>query len=151
MEVLILVHVLSAIIGIGPTFFSHVLLRKNQSLEELRASLRLAGRLELFPKIGGSLALVTGLVLVWIGEYGKFAQSWIIGALVAYACIQILVIGVIAPRQKKLASWVMDIANRNEKTFPEDQRRLFVNVSNLYYAPTVLGVVLFVLMIIRPS
>lgn len=52
MEYLILIHIISAIIGIGPTYFGHVLLRQNQSLEELRTSLKLAGKLELFPKIG---------------------------------------------------------------------------------------------------
>jgi uncharacterized membrane protein len=151
MQLLILIHVLSAIIGIGPTFFSHVLLRKNQSLEELRASLKLAHRLELFPKIGGSIALLTGLLLVIIGNYGTFQQLWIIGSLVAYALIQIIVIAFIAPRQKKLSGWALDIANRNEKTFPDEQRSLFVKVSNMYYAPTAIGVILFILMIIKPT
>jgi uncharacterized membrane protein len=151
MQLLILIHVLSAIIGIGPTFFCHVLLRKNQSLEELRASLKLAHKLEMFPKIGGSIALLTGLLLVIIGNYGTFQQLWIIGSLVAYALIQILVIAVIAPRQKKLSGWALDIANRNEKTFPDEQRSLFVKVSNMYYAPTAIGVILFILMIIKPA
>jgi uncharacterized membrane protein len=39
MKILVLIHVLSAIIGVGPTFFAHVLLRKKQTLEELRMSL----------------------------------------------------------------------------------------------------------------
>jgi hypothetical protein len=107
--------------------------------------------LELFPKIGGSIALLTGLLLVIIGNYGKFSQLWIIGSLVAYALIQILVIAVIAPRQKKLSDWALDIANRNAKTFPDEQRSLFVKVSNMYYAPTAIGVILFILMIIRPT
>jgi uncharacterized membrane protein len=151
MTFLIIIHVLSAIIGVGPTFFSHVLLRNNQSLEELRASLKMAHRLELFPKIGGSIALITGLLLVMIGNYGKFAQLWIIGSLVAYALIQIIVIAVISPRQKKLTGWVLDIAHRNEKTLPDVQSKLFVKVSNLYYGPTALGVILFIMMIVRPS
>ncbi|MFC0274083.1 hypothetical protein ACFFIX_22300 [Metabacillus herbersteinensis] len=35
-KVLVLIHVLSAIIGVGPTFFAHVLTRKKQSVEQLR-------------------------------------------------------------------------------------------------------------------
>ena len=50
MEYLILIHVLSAIIGIGPTYFGHVLLRQNQSLDELRASLELARQIRVVSK-----------------------------------------------------------------------------------------------------
>jgi uncharacterized membrane protein len=146
---LITIHVLSAIIGIGPTFFSHVLLRKNQSLNDLRLSLKLAHRLEMFPKIGGTLALLTGIILIIVGNYGGFAQVWIIGSLIAYAIIQILVIGIILPRQKKLEGWVLDDANRNEKTLPDEQNKLFTTISNLYYAPTTLGILLFIFMIVR--
>jgi uncharacterized membrane protein len=151
MKYLILVHVLSAIIGIGPTYFGHVLLRQNQSLEELRASLKIAGKLELFPKIGGSIALITGLILVFIGDYGTFAQLWIISSLVAYVLIQVVVIGVIMPRQKKLSAWVLDITNRNKPTFPEEQRTQFIQISKLYYVPSALGVILFIMMILRPA
>ena len=146
---LIVIHVLSAIIGVGPTFFSHALLRKNQSMEDLRSSLRLAHRLELFPKIGGTLALLTGIILVLIGNYGGFAQIWIIGSLVVYAIIQIIVIGIIVPRQKKLESRVLDDANRSVNTLPDEQNKLFTTISNLYYAPTTLGVLLFIFMIVK--
>jgi len=146
---LIVIHVLSAIIGVGPTFFSHALLRKNQSMEDLRSSLRLNHRLEVFPKIGGTLALLTGIILVLIGNYGGFAQIWIIGSLVVYAIIQIIVIGIIVPRQKKLESWVLDDANRSVNTLPDEQNKLFTTISNLYYAPTTLGVLLFIFMIVK--
>ena len=55
MKFLVLIHVLSAIIGVGPTFFAHVLLRKTQTLEELRMSLRVGSRLEMFPKSAAAL------------------------------------------------------------------------------------------------
>jgi uncharacterized membrane protein len=76
-----LVHVLSAIIGIGPTYAFLVVLRKNQSVQELRSSLKMGIILELFLKILGSLAVVTGLVLFFVGDYGQFTQLWLIGSL----------------------------------------------------------------------
>jgi hypothetical protein len=67
---LILAHVLSAIIGIGPTYAFLIIFRKNQSAPELKFSLKMGKILELFPKILGSLAVLTGLVLFFIGDMG---------------------------------------------------------------------------------
>ena len=113
---LIFIHVLSAIIGVGPTFFTHVLLRKNQSVMELRTSIDVAHRLGIFPKIGGTLAVITGLILVAIGDmsldYTKFflvaLANW---ALILFIYIEILVIGSFAPIAKKLAGWLNVLEN----------------------------------------
>lgn len=151
MVYLVVIHVMSAIIGVGPTFFGHVLLRKNQSLEDLRFSLKIGHRLELFPKIGGTLALLTGILLVIIGNYGGFAQTWIIGSLVVYALIQLLVIGFIVPRQKKMLGWAFDEANLHKASLPDEQKKLLHTTSTLYYVASLLGVLLFILMIVKPS
>jgi hypothetical protein len=74
LKLLVLLHILSAIIGVVPTFFGHVILRRKQSLDELRSSLRVGRRLEAFPKIGGSIAVLSGLLFIWLGDYGSFMQ-----------------------------------------------------------------------------
>ncbi len=150
MQLLVLVHVLSAIIGIGPTFFAHVLTRKNQTVQEYRTSSFLASKLEYFPKIGGTIALLTGILLVIIGNYGSFMQFWLIGALVLYIVIQIVIIGLVMPITKKLVHWVNDPKNQNETEFPVEQKKQLVKVENLFYVASTLGVLLFVLMIIKP-
>jgi hypothetical protein len=69
---ILILNVLSAIIGVGPTFFGHVLTRKKQSVQELRFSLNLWKYLEFFPKIGGTIAVLSGFILIITGNYDHF-------------------------------------------------------------------------------
>ncbi|MDR4887107.1 DUF2269 family protein [Fredinandcohnia sp. QZ13] len=150
MKFLILVHVLSAIIGVGPTFFAHVLLRKNQNAVQLRQSMALSQTLNFFPKIGGSIAVLTGILLVIIGNYGSFLNLWLIGSLIIYILIQIVVIGIIDPNAKKLAGWVFDENNKEAVDLPKEQSQLLSKISNQFYFATAFGVLLFILMIWKP-
>lgn len=151
MKFLILIHVLSAIVGVGPTFFGHVLLRRNQSPQELRHSIRVLKRLELFPKIGGSLAVLTGIALLLAQDYGKITQLWLIGSIILYVLIQIVVVGIAAPHSKRLAQWVLDPANEAVPALPGEQSQLLARVSNWFYAASALGVTLFIFMIVKPT
>jgi len=150
MQGLVLIHVLSAIIGIGPTFFGHVLVRINQTPEQLRHSMKLAGRLDFFPKVGGTLAVITGILLVVLNDYGKFTQLWLVGSLVLYVLIQIVVIGFVAPSQKRLAQWLFDEANLNVPDLPWEQRKLLAQASSMLYVASTMGLALFIFMILKP-
>ncbi|TVX99855.1 DUF2269 family protein [Cohnella terricola] len=150
MKWLVLIHVLSALIGIGPTFFGHVLLRNNQTLEQLRHSMKLAGRLDFFPKIGGTIAVISGILLISLNDYGPITQLWLVGSLVLYVLIQVVVIGFMAPAQKRLAQWVYDAANLNKVELPQEQRAILSRANSMYYVASGMGLVLFVFMIIKP-
>lgn len=151
MKFLVLIHVLSAIIGVGPTFFAHVLYRPKQTVNELRQSAKLAGLLEFFPKIGGTIAVLSGLLLFWLGEYGTFTQLWLLGSLFLYVLIQIVVIALATPPAKKLAQWLADPANKHHQdTLPEAPKQLLRQVNNLFYVATSMGTLLFIFMILKP-
>jgi len=150
MELLILIHVLSAIIGVGPTFFGHVLTRPSQTVEELRASYRFFKYLELFPKIGGTIAVLSGIVLYLIGNYGSFTQLWLIGSLVLYILIQIIVIGFITPKQKIIANWLNDEKNKEVEMLDLEILVAQKQVNTRFYFASALGVTLFIFMIIKP-
>lgn len=143
MKFLILIHVLSAIIGVGPTFFSHVLLRRNQTTEELKASLALLKKLEVFPKVGGVLAVISGLILFFVGNYGSFLQIWLIGSLILYICIQVIVIGFAAPTVQKLSEFL--------DAHSDEYLKAHLKANRLFWLASALGTTLFVLMIIKPS
>ncbi|MGM0852184.1 MAG: hypothetical protein ACQEWI_06205 [Bacillota bacterium] len=64
---MILLHVLSGIIGVGPTFFAHVLTRPDKTIDQLKVTTELNKRLEYFPKIGGSIAVLTGFIPLYTG------------------------------------------------------------------------------------
>ncbi|MFC7786112.1 MULTISPECIES: DUF2269 family protein [unclassified Rossellomorea] len=151
MEWLILLHVLSAIIGVGPTFFAHVLTRPDKSVEQLKVTTELNRRLEYFPKIGGSIAVLTGFILFYKGDYGSFAQLWILGSVILYILIQIIVIGFITPLSKKISEWISLPENEHlTGAPPEEIQRHLVKVDRYFYMASTLGVLLFILMIMKP-
>ena len=146
MEWLVLVHVLAAVVGVGPVFFYLVLFRKGQSLSELSFSVRLSAKLDFFPKIGGTLAVLSGLALVTFGSYGSFMQLWLYGSLLLYVMIQIVVIGLVAPRVKKLNDLL---------SAPEEENSikscLHAETRKWFTVACMLGLVLFILMIVKPD
>ena len=150
MKILVLIHVLSAIIGVGPTYFGLMLLRQNSTPKDLQTSLKVGKMLEWFPKIGGSLAVLSGLALIFLANYGPFTQLWLLGSLVLYILIQIIVIGFVAPRADRLAQWVFNPQNQNAATLPGEQQGLLRNVSTGHWIAATLGTLLFAFMILKP-
>jgi hypothetical protein len=149
-NVLVLIHVLSAIIGIGPTYFGHMLLRKGQTLGQLRSSLGFMPLLEKFPKIFGSLAVVSGLLLAWLGDYG-FELFWIYGAIALYVIIQIVVIGFMSPSAKKLTVKVIAATDPVDQPISAELSAEVGKVNNLLYVASVLGTLLFLFMFFKPT
>jgi uncharacterized membrane protein len=150
LNILVLIHVLTAVIGIGPTYFGHILLRKGQSYGQLRNSVGLLPLLEKFPKILGSLAVVSGILLAWLGDYG-FKQLWIYGSLAIYVIIQVVVIGFMAPEGKKLAVKVMASTDPSDHPVSAELAADVAKVNKLNYVATCFGVILFLFMFFKPT
>lgn len=151
LNAVVLVHVLAAIIGIGPTYFTHVLLRKGQTLGQLRQSVKLAKTLEFFPKILGSLAVVTGLLLAWLGDNYGFDLFWIYGAIVLYVLIQIVVIGFMAPQAAKATALLE--ASKDDPNGPAspDINAAIARTNAITYVASAMGVLLFLFMFFKPE
>ncbi len=147
---LVLLHVLSAIIGIGPTYFIHVLYRKRQSVGELKQSLRLGAMLNLFPNIGGSIAVISGIVLVALSPV-RFLDLWIIGSLVLYVIIQILMFAVIRPKQGKLREMLDQPLLKDQEMLSEPLQLQVSGLNRIQLVITVLSIVLFVFMLVKPT
>jgi len=150
LHLLVALHVLSAVVGIGPTFFGHILFRSGQTLGQLRGSLGLMRILEKFPKILGSLAVLTGLLLAWLGDYG-FGQFWIYGSIALYVIIQTLVIGVLAPIAKKVAAQAFSSAESPDRPLSPELAAGVARVNGLQYLISALGVLLFLFMFFKPT
>ncbi|WP_308637628.1 DUF2269 family protein [Paenibacillus silvisoli] len=150
MKWLVLIHVMSAIIGVGPTFFIHALFGKKDSIGELRSAFKLGSKLELFPKIGGSIAVITGLILVFADGW-EFVSFWILGSLALYVAIQVLVIGFAAPVTKQLGAKLESSKQLSaDQAVPDDQVRLLHKANKLYYGATAMGTLLFIFMVLKP-
>ncbi|WP_078381253.1 DUF2269 family protein [Sutcliffiella halmapala] len=151
MQWLVWFHILVAIIGIGPTFFGNILLRKNQTISDLRHNILLQHKLDYFPKIGGTIAVITGILLVVFGNYGSILQIWLFASLLIYLAIQVLVIGFISPKVYDLQQWLLHPENRASTQLPLKQTMTLTTASNLYMFVTFLSIVIFLLMIIKPN
>lgn len=80
---LVLIHVLSAILGLGPGFIMIYIVTQAKNLTELRHAYLIRNRLHIFVMIGGSLLLVTGLTMGWLNPY-LFTQGWYITSLTLF-------------------------------------------------------------------
>ncbi|MFC5699988.1 DUF2269 family protein [Cohnella faecalis] len=151
MEWLVAVHVISAIVGIGPTYFGHVLFRKRQRMEQLRQSLALFDLLNYFPKIGGSIAVVSGVALVGFSGW-EFADLWIWISLVLYVLIQIVAVGILGPVVGQLIHALNggDEQEAGSAAVTNKAAFLLAKANRLFNIVSFLGLVLIVLMIVKP-
>jgi len=150
-SLLVTIHVLSAVIGIGPTYFFPALFRPALSPPELRGALTIGQRLARYPQVGGTLALLSGIGLVFASDTRLFGQTWIWGTLVLFALIQGIVMGVGLPATKKLGRWLSDPGNSDAKALPPEVNAHYQRLRMAHSVAAVLGTVLFALMILKPS
>ncbi|SFL98163.1 Predicted integral membrane protein [Paenibacillus sp. 1_12] len=151
MKWLVLIHILSAIIGIGPTYAIHILLRKNQSVPELRSSFKTISILLLFPKILGTLAVLSGLALVLLYDsYGGFSQLWTLGSLILYVIIQVIVIAFFGRTSPRLEKWLADPVSQSLQILPAEQIKLQSKLMSYMNEASFFGIVLFIFMILKP-
>ncbi|SDC95103.1 Predicted integral membrane protein [Paenibacillus sp. UNCCL117] len=148
MEWLVTIHVLAAVLGIGPTYFGHILLRKKQRRDQLLQSLSLFGQLNYFPKIGGSLAVVSGILLVALTGW-KFSDLWILGSLILYVLVQVVAVGMLGPVLNRLIQ-TLNGAKEQERDLSADSSALLARANRLYNTASTMGTILILLMIVKP-
>jgi len=151
MEWLIVVHVLAAVIGLGPAFAFPMLLKKTGSKQEMERNLRQVAQLETFPKIGGLVAVVSGLCIFFFGSYGSFMQIWVLGSLIMYILIEILIVGFLVPTVKRLHGAIAAAVSEGENgPLLGETTIMYGRVRNYHLWASILSVVIFVLMVVRP-
>ncbi|OXM82658.1 DUF2269 family protein [Paenibacillus rigui] len=150
MQWLVVIHVLAAILGLGPAYAFPFLLRKASSIQEMERNLSQVAHLEMFPKIFGTLAVLSGLALFFIGSYGSFGQIWIMGTLIVYAIIEVLIIGFLNPEAKKLQSALSSQETKEKQEHAASLEPMYARVRNLHAWAGVLGLLIFILMIVKP-
>ncbi|TNJ62249.1 DUF2269 family protein [Paenibacillus hemerocallicola] len=150
MEWLLTIHVLSAVLGIGPTYFGHILLRKKQRREQLLQSLSMFKLLNYFPKIGGSIAVVSGILLVALSGW-NFSDLWILGSLVLYVLIQAVAVGMLGPVLGQLVQALNAVDESESKpNGPDVKSPLLAKANRLYNTASIMGTALIILMIVKP-
>ncbi|MBW5446054.1 DUF2269 family protein [Cohnella sp. CFH 77786] len=150
MEWLVLVHVLSAVLGLGPAFAFPFVMRKAETHQEMLRTVLLVNRLEMFPKIFGTLAVLSGLLLFWLGSYGSWLQVWILGTLLVYVAIEVLVVGFLNPAASKLQRVLVAQESVGAREGSAAAIQLYGRVRALHLWAGILGVAIFALMVLKP-
>jgi hypothetical protein len=66
---LLLIHVFSAILGLGPGFVMIYIVTRANTMTELKHAYLIRNRLHIFVMIGGTLLIITGL---WMGALNNY-------------------------------------------------------------------------------
>lgn len=124
-DFLVIIHVFSAIVGLGPGFIMVYIVTKATTMTELRHAYMVRTRIHVFVMVGGTLLLITGL---WMGALRPhlFQQIWYIASLLLFFIA--LAIGpiVLSPRAKPIKRMLEEVEGEQIPTRYYDlAKRLF--------------------------
>lgn len=100
-NLLVFIHVFSAILGLGPGFVMIYIVTKSTTMTELRHAYMIRNRLHIFVMVGGTLLLITGLWMGLLNSY-LFSQGWYITSLFLFLLGLAFGPIVLSPRSKPI-------------------------------------------------
>ncbi|MCZ2338941.1 MAG: DUF2269 domain-containing protein [Chitinophagales bacterium] len=145
-RILLLVHVLSAILGMGPGFVMIYIVTRATNMTELRHAYLIRNRLHIFVMVGGSLLLVTGLIMGAINPL-LFHFKWYVTSLVLF----LIALGfgpiVLSPRSKPIKELLKTYQGDD---IPDEYYRLAKKLFFYERIENVLFIVVIILMVTKP-
>jgi uncharacterized membrane protein len=144
--ILVVLHVLAAIVGIGPAFVLPILGKSAKSGSQLRFVFGLIQKVNNFPKIGGITLLVTGILLMIVSKIG-FSLMWLNLSLLLFVIIEVIIIGFVEPRMKKVAQLVMSSDGDNIPSGFADSMKRIAPLEGTVHLLTFL---IIILMVVKP-
>lgn len=145
-KLLVFIHIFSAILGLGPGFIMIYVVTKSKTMTELRHAYMIRNRIHIFVMIGGTLLLLTGILMGIINPY-LFSQGWYIVSLILF--LVALAFGPIAlsPRSKPIKKML------KEHQGDEIPERYFTLSKELFFyerLENILFLIIIALMILKP-
>lgn len=144
--ILLLIHIVSAIIGLGPGFYLIFVVKPAKNMTELRHSFLIRRKLHVATMIGGTLLLLSGLGMGAIRP-SLFSEFWYTGSLILFLVALASGPLVLSPLSKP----VRNILN----THTEDKipSAYYQHSKRLFFVERIASVIFFliiVLMILKP-
>lgn len=145
-DILIVIHVFSAILGLGPGFVMIYIVTNAKTLPQLKHAYEIRKRIHVFVMIGGSLLLVTG-VLMGILNRALLTQAWYIVSFILY----MIALGagpvILSPRSKPIKQLLAQAEGENipEEYFPLAKELFFYErITNILF------IIIIALMVLKP-
>jgi len=82
-NLLVFIHIFSAILGLGPGFVMIYIVTKASTMTELRHAYFIRNRIHIFVMVGGSLLLITGLLMGYLNQ-SLFKQGWYVVSIILF-------------------------------------------------------------------
>ncbi|KXK45853.1 MAG: hypothetical protein BWX95_02453 [Bacteroidetes bacterium ADurb.Bin141] len=145
-RVLVVIHVLSAILGLGPGFVMIYVVTRATNMTELKHAYLIRNRLHNFVIVGGTLLLLSGLAMGIITPY-LFRAGWYVTALILFLVALAFGPVMLSPRSKPIKQLLQSHRGENipEAYYPLARELFFYErVENVIF------IIIILLMILKP-
>jgi uncharacterized membrane protein len=145
-QVLVVIHVFSAILGMGPGFILTTVVKKGNTMTELRHSYAIRNTLHIFVMIGGILLLITGLTMGSINP-SLFKMGWYVTSLALFLAALAMGPLVLSPRSKPIK---VLLQSHQGDDIPEEYNRLSKQLFYYEHLENIIFLIIIALMILKP-
>lgn len=145
-ELLLFVHIFSAILGMGPGFVMIYVVTRATTMTELKHAYNIRNRLHVFVMVGGTLLLITGLWMGFIHTY-LFTTGWYVISLTLYLIALAFGPLVLSPRSKPIKALLKE--HKGEE-IPTEYYTLSKQLFFYERIENVIFLIVIALMILKP-
>ncbi|MCO6497272.1 MAG: DUF2269 domain-containing protein [Chitinophagaceae bacterium] len=145
-RILVVIHVLSAILGLGPGFVMIYIVTKAKTMTELRHAYVIRNRLHIFVMVGGTILLLSGLAMGSINTH-LFQQGWYVTSLILFLIALAFGPVVLSPRSKPIKKLLKE---HEGDTIPDHYYKMAKNLFFYERIENVLFLIIIILMVLRP-
>lgn len=145
-EILKLIHVLSAILGLGPGFVMIYTVTQASNMVELRHAYQIRNRIHIFVMVGGTLLLLTGIGMGLIYPFW-FHTGWYLTSLILF----LIALGfgpiVLSPLSKPIKEL---IKTHDKNDIPEEYHKLCKKLFFYERLENIIFIIIIILMVLKP-
>ncbi|MBW7840272.1 MAG: DUF2269 family protein [Chitinophagaceae bacterium] len=145
-RLLVLIHVFSAILGLGPGFVMIYIVTKAKTMTELRHAYIIRNRLHIFVMVGGTILLLSGLAMGAINTH-LFQQWWYIISLTLFLIALAFGPIVLSPKSRPIKKLLKE---HTGDTIPDHYYLLARKLFFYERIENVLFLIIIALMVLRP-
>ncbi len=145
-RIVLLVHVFSAILGLGPGFIMIYIVTKATTMTELRHAYLIRNRLHIFVMVGGTLLIITGLIMGTMNNY-LFHMGWYVTSLSLFLIALAFGPLVLSPRSKPIKAF---LKSHTDDDIPKKYYHLAKKLFFYERIENVIFLIIIVLMVVKP-
>ncbi len=143
---ILIIHIFSAIIGLGPGFVLTYIAMHAKTMTELKHAYYIRNRVHIFVMVGGALLLVTG-VLMGVLQPQLFTEMWFSLSLILYLIALAIAPLLLVTKTKPIKEI---LAYHQGEEIPEKYKLAAKDLFFYEHITNVLLIVIIFLMIVKP-